>query len=656
MGNVFFKQQTVAQHDEQSNVCPPMELDSETKAENASMDTPSPRHALKGTKRSQAEPSTRGVGFQDPQTHEARGQEDGQSMNGNARGSKRKRVLQDVFLYEGGEVAEELRSEITCIRVGPRVKDIPRKAFQGCINLATVQFDEGVLHAIGDDAFRDCTALQQVTIPPNIVKFGHAAFQGCINLAKVQLNEGLKGIGHDVFRDCTALQQVTIPSSVILMGFSVFEGCTNLAEVQLSDGLKIIYHRTFRDCRALKQVTIPSSVIELGGDAFESCTDLAKVQLNDGLQIIEFSAFKDCKALQQVTIPSSVTKLDDSAFRGCINLTEVHFNEGVLQAIGEQAFRDCTALQKVTIPSSVTELDCGAFQGCINLTEVQLHEGLKTIRACPFAGCNALQRVTIPSSVTELSYGAFLGCSSLTEVQFKQGSLQVIHEDAFQNCTGLRSVTVPSSITELEPLAFGRCTNLSEVILLGGELLLNQGFFDCGLFSGEGVLNQKRLNEMVGSNSGYDFSSAFSDCPLTTLKISVPRSLSQRMARLSRECRLSVEGRICALRFLDLTQDGNILACFPVVIRASYDEHHGAVDIQDTNNQTAESLHHVLRMISFHELKEASILIELAMWKSRFDENQARADCRVPIPDPAKSLIMEYCGFTAVLEPAIEGA
>ena len=77
-----------------------------------------------------------------------------------------------------------------------------------------------------------------------------------------------------------------------------------------------------------------------------------------------------------------------------------------------------------------------------------------------------------------------------------------------------------------------------------------------------------------------------------------------------------------------------------------------------TDNQTAESLHRVLRLISFHELKESSILIELAMWKSRIEEDRSRSrtDCRISVPDPAKSLIMEFCGFTKLLEPAIEGA
>ena len=53
-------------------------------------------------------------------------------MDDNTRGRKRERVEEEeeedgVFLYEGGEVAEELKDEITRVRIGSQVKDIPRE-------------------------------------------------------------------------------------------------------------------------------------------------------------------------------------------------------------------------------------------------------------------------------------------------------------------------------------------------------------------------------------------------------------------------------------------------------------------------------------------------------------------------------------------------
>ena len=127
------------------------------------------------------------------------------------------------------------------------------------------------------------------------------------------------------------------------------------------------------------------------------------------------------------------------------------------------------------------------------------------------------------------------------------------------------------------------------------------------------------------------------------------------MERLPTVCKVSIVERIRDLPRLELN-DGSVFACFPVVSRAEGDDTH--TEVQDTNNETAKSLYRVNQLIAFHKLKESSILIELAIWKSRIDREpvETRKDCRVSIPDPAKSLIMEYCGFAGFLEPAIEGA
>ncbi|EJK44839.1 hypothetical protein THAOC_36590, partial [Thalassiosira oceanica] len=315
--------------------------------------------------------------------------------------------------------------------------------------------------------------------------------------------------------------------------------------------------------------------------------------------------------LKEVAIPSSVTALGDCAFCRCINLAKVQFDEG-LEIIGENTFNDCKTLQQVTLPSSVTKVGAGAFWGCINLATVKLNVGLKIIGGYVFHGCTALQEVTIPTSVTKLGGRAFLRCTNLASVQFGEG-IEIIGEGAFNECTALRSVIVPSSVAELGYGAFSDCTNLTQVILLCGERLLNQGFLDRGLLNGERALNKKELNELIGID-------AFPRCPLTTLKISIPRALCNHMER---------------------SFGYNTV---------------GYNTVEDIDDMTAESLHQVLRLIAFHELKESSILVELAMWKSSLVEDRARADCRTSVPDPAKSLIMDYCGFTGFLEPAIEGA
>lgn len=416
----------------------------------------------------------------------------------------------------------------------------------------------------------------------------------------------------------------------------------------------------------LTRVQIGPQVTEIPNGTFRGCSNLVEVQMNyEGLQTIGATAFESCKSLRSVSLPSTVTKWGYGAFHDCSNLVEVQFNEG-LQVIGFGSFGECSALRRVTIPSTVTKLGGYAFFGCSNLAEVRFNEGLEVIGGQALQYCRALQSVSLPSTVIKLGGRAFFGCSNLVELQLNEG-LQTIGSSSFEDCTALQSVAIPSTVTKLGTLAFHHCSNLSEVILLGGDRLLDQEFLTRGAFSEEqGLLNQATLDEILFGKDG-DF--AFRDCPLTTVKISIPSALSARMARLPPECRFSVQEGIRNLRRFELTQDGNVFACFSVVHQAG-----NTFDVED-DLETARSLYQVIQWIAFYELKESSILIELAMWKTRIEGESVestqlamwtsringtafdlRTDCRVPIPDPVKSLIMEYCGFLGFLEPVIEGA
>ncbi|EJK45474.1 hypothetical protein THAOC_35908 [Thalassiosira oceanica] len=469
----------------------------------------------------------------------------------------------------------------------------------------------------------------RVRVAPQVKKIPGHAFFLCDKLIELQLNEGLQVIEEFAFEGCESLQNVAVPATLIELGRRAFARCSDLIELQLKEGVQVIGADAFHNCRALKNVTLPSSAIELRRGAFANCKALLEVNLNEGLQIIGDDAFYSCAALRSVTVPSTVTVLGESAFAYCSDLNELQLNEGLL-VIGKRAFAECMALRSMTIPATVTELGQWAFAYCSNL-RIALNEGLEVIGAYAFSHCLSLRRVTLASSVAELGKWAFYDCRNMAEMFLNDG-LQTIGKGAFEGCMALRSVTVPSTVTEL----------------------LNQEFVACGFEREEhGLLDREALDEMLFDEDGCV---AFDGCPeLRSIKISISWAVSERMARLPRECMLSVEERIHDLHRLELLQDGEVLACFPVVSQA--EGGNDQLKVQDTNLETARSLHKVLQLIAFHELKESSILIELAIWKSIIDGATVapRADCRVPIPDTAKSSIMDYCGFAGFLEPAIEG-
>ena len=410
----------------------------------------------------------------------------------------------------------------------------------------------------------------------------------------------------------------------------------------------------------ITRVRIGPRVEEIPRGAFRDFTNLTEVEFDDegALQVIGEGAFVRCTSLRCMTLPPGVTKLSESAFKECYNLAELNLNDG-LQTIGADAFGYCENLKSVTLPLTVTRLGEYAFSNCHNLVELLLNEGLQCIGELAFLRCTSLRSVTIPSTVLELGERAFQECKNLANVQISEG-VQTIGDCAFGFCKALRSVTLPSTVRRVGELAFYYCSNLAEVIFLGGEHFLNHDFLVRRLSDGEGILKQDMIDVLTSDGRAFSFS------PLNGVKLSIAWAVSERIACLPLEHRLSIEDRIRKLPRLGIVSDKNVMAYFPLVRRdpdadddsdsEEEEEEEEWLDIKDANNETAGSVYLALQLIAFYELKESSILIELAMWKSRIVGDRSRADCRVAIPGPAKSLIMEYCGFAGFLRPAVDCA
>jgi len=109
---------------------------------------------------------------------------------------------------------------------------------------------------IGDDAFRDCTGLTQVTIPDSVEHIGNSAFRGCERLTQVTIPNSVKHIGGNAFRDCESLTQVTIPDSVEHIGDNAFGACERLTQVTIPNSVKHIGNDPFANCRNLQVIAI----------------------------------------------------------------------------------------------------------------------------------------------------------------------------------------------------------------------------------------------------------------------------------------------------------------------------------------------------------------------------------------------------------------
>jgi hypothetical protein len=123
------------------------------------------------------------------------------------------------------------------------------------------------LITIGERAFKDCTSLTTIEIPPNVTTIDEEAFDGCFNLREVQLNNVLNTLGPGAFNNCFCLAFIEIPASITIVSESTFYNCQSLKMAILNEGTTLIDEEAFRECSTLLGITIPSTINSIALDA-----------------------------------------------------------------------------------------------------------------------------------------------------------------------------------------------------------------------------------------------------------------------------------------------------------------------------------------------------------------------------------------------------
>ena len=184
----------------------------------------------------------------------------------------------------------------------------------------------------------------EVTIKNNTASFANI-FDGTgitkEKISSIVLQNGFTSIDDEAFKDCTNLESITIPSTVRSIGYSAFDSC-KLTKVTIPDGVRKINIKTFFRCTALKSVTIPDSVTEIDQKAFEGCEALPSITLPPNLTKILNQVFYKCYSLKTVTIPSKVTSIGNMAFASCSSLKIVILNNSANLVISYTAFGEYT--------------------------------------------------------------------------------------------------------------------------------------------------------------------------------------------------------------------------------------------------------------------------------------------------------------------------
>ncbi len=272
--------------------------------------------------------------------------------------------------------------------------------------------------AIGPQAFKDCTRLNEVTIPSSVKSIGSAAFQGCLGLSYIGLPEGVTSIGEYAFDGCNLLGTVALPSTLATIGSGAFRDCAVWMHVYIHSEIP---------------PTIDSSVFSNGINILD---------VKDGY----ISAYQNAAGWQEARQIKEMT---------CISGIKYEFHDDMTATVlgwcDTYPWLDCSYsvvyMDGYLSPKEymVTEFNPWSLASS-NLSSVVLPENLTTIPEGLFSYCYSLTEIIIPGSVTSIGMFAFYN-TPLTAVVSNMENPPSISENVF-TCYDTATLYVPAGSVE----------------------------------------------------------------------------------------------------------------------------------------------------------------------------------------------------------------
>lgn len=278
----------------------------------------------------------------------------------------------------------------------------------------------GSITEIGDEAFRNCTNITELTLPESLTTIGAGAFKGCTGIAELTLPASLTSIGSGALEGCTGLEKLTVCCDPAILPEDMADVLTSIDEVYISADatgaqvrqLSALVGRPWYD-PVPREGEPQSRFVEmpyepLPGDDFWYDEEYSRLdayqgyELNlilpreiDGVQLtmigggmmnraaygdnydvelpvvsvvipenyteIPAYAFSNCDTLETVICYAPIENLSDGTFKGCTNLREAIFVNGV-RSLGDYVFSDCLSLEAVYLGAYVENASESAFQ------------------------------------------------------------------------------------------------------------------------------------------------------------------------------------------------------------------------------------------------------------------------------------------------------
>ncbi|MGN0801548.1 MAG: leucine-rich repeat protein [Candidatus Faecivicinus sp.] len=278
----------------------------------------------------------------------------------------------------------------------------------------------GSITEIGDEAFRSCTNITELTLPSSLTSIGSGAFRGCTGITELTLPASLTSIGAGALEGCTGLEKLTVCCDPAILPEDMADVLANINEVYISADATVEQVRQLsalvgrpwydpvpregepqsrfaempyeplpgddfwydeeysrldayqgyelnlilpREIDGVQLTMIGGGMMNRAayGDNYEVELPVVSVVIPENYTEIPAYAFSNCDALETVICYAPIENLADGTFKGCTNLREIVFVNGV-RSLGDNVFSDCLSLETVYLGAYVENVSETAFQ------------------------------------------------------------------------------------------------------------------------------------------------------------------------------------------------------------------------------------------------------------------------------------------------------
>ena len=400
---------------------------------------------------------------------------------------------------------------LTSIRMGDNIQQIPSDAFDGCNNLKEINIsndnsyfssEDGVLYNKNKTTlikFPKAKEGSSFTLLNTITYIEENAFEDCNHLTSIIWNaqkcndfesvekNPLYGIKDNITSFVFGEEVEHIPA------FLCYE-MNNLKEVSISKSVASIGKDAFYNCSGITSVkwdAINCENFTVSTAPFNSiCSNITSFVFGNEVEHIPAYICYNMGNIADIAITNNIKTIGTDAFFGCSGLTSILWNakksEDFLEStapfnnictkitsltFGEEVEHIpsyiCNGMAKVSpkvIPNSVKTIGKYAFWGT-RVYKTNWEEGVLYIDSCLIKAENEELKDTysIKEGTRLIADEAFLDCNVLTSLSLAS-TISYVGNDAFSGCTNLTEIVIPNNIVYMGWNVFSECYRLSSII------------------------------------------------------------------------------------------------------------------------------------------------------------------------------------------------